>query len=44
MAQSQDVALAREKFVMLCRDKFPDPVQIFDQQSSALQAMGLIER
>lgn len=44
MAQSQDEALAREKFVTLCRDRFPDPVQTFDQQSSALQAMGLIEK
>ena len=43
LAEAPDEAMARAEFLTLCLGKFPDPARTFDQQTSALQAMGLIE-
>jgi hypothetical protein len=44
LAQAQDENVAREKFLALSGDKFTEPAETFEQQSSALLQMGLIEK
>lgn len=44
VAQSPDEDTARGRFIALCGEKFSNPQKTYDQQSSALREMGLIEK